>query len=86
MEEIKENGPVQMGFKVFDDFFMYKSGIYSKHPSAKVANVEDPYHSVKVLGWGSENGVDYWVLLFLYIPYLIKHLLINFFYHISACG
>lgn len=61
MEEIKENGPVQMGFKVFDDFFMYKSGIYSKHPSAKVANVEDPYHSVKVLGWGSENGVDYWL-------------------------
>ena len=40
---------------------MYKGGIYSKHPKAKVANVQDPYHSVKVLGWGSENGVDYWV-------------------------
>lgn len=61
MEEIKENGPVQMGFKVFEDFFMYKSGIYSKHPNARVARVDDPYHSVKVLGWGSENGVDYWV-------------------------
>lgn len=70
MEEIKENGPVQMGFKVFDDFFMYKSGIYSKHPNAKVANVEDPYHSVKVLGWGSENGVDYWVSLSFHIKYL----------------
>lgn len=64
MEEIKENGPVQMGFKVFEDFFMYQGGIYSKHPNAKVANVEDPYHSVKVLGWGTENGVDYWVCIF----------------------
>lgn len=51
--------------KVFDDFFMYKGGIYSKHPSAKVHNIQEPYHSVKVLGWGTENGVDYWVHLFL---------------------
>lgn len=61
MEEIKDNGPVQIAFKVHDDFFMYKSGIYSKHPNARVYDVENPYHSVKVLGWGSENGVDYWV-------------------------
>ncbi|CAF0732376.1 unnamed protein product [Brachionus calyciflorus] len=61
MEEIKENGPVQMAFKVYEDFFMYKSGIYSKHPDAKLLDVEEPYHSVKVLGWGSENGVDYWI-------------------------
>ena len=40
---------------------MYKSGIYSKHPSASIHNEKDPYHAVKVLGWGSENGVDYWV-------------------------
>lgn len=44
---------------------MYKGGIYSKHPSAKVHNIQEPYHSVKVLGWGTENGVDYWVHLFL---------------------
>jgi len=67
MEEIYNNGPVQVVFKVYEDFFMYKSGVYSKHPRASVLNVEDPYHSVKVLGWGTdENNVDYWVGLLLY--------------------
>jgi cathepsin B len=61
MEEIIKNGPVQVVFKVFEDFFMYKSGIYAKHPNAKVFNTQEPYHSVKLLGWGAENGVDYWV-------------------------
>jgi hypothetical protein len=50
MDEIQNNGPVQIAFKVYSDFFMYKSGVYSKHPNAKLANVENPYHSVKVLG------------------------------------
>lgn len=66
MEEILENGPIQIAFKVFDDFFMYKSGIYSKHPNAQILDVENPYHSVKVVGWGSENGIDYWVLAFFF--------------------
>ena len=61
MEEIIKNGPVQVIFKVFEDFFMYKSGIYAKMPETKLANFEDQYHSVKLLGWGSENGRDYWV-------------------------
>lgn len=61
MEEIIKNGPVQVVFKVFSDFFMYKNGIYSKHPRAELPNVKDPYHSVKLLGWGTENGVDYWI-------------------------
>lgn len=61
MEEIYKNGPVQVVFKVFEDFFMYRGGIYSKHPSAKIGNEKEPWHSVKVLGWGSENGVDYWI-------------------------
>lgn len=60
MKEILRNGPVQMIFKVFDDFFMYKSGIYA--PSWHVAvPMQNRYHAVKVLGWGSENGVDYWL-------------------------
>ena len=61
MDEIIKNGPVQVVFKVYNDFFMYKNGIYSKHPKAEVINVKDPYHSVKVVGWGTENGIDYWV-------------------------
>lgn len=64
MEEIYTNGPVQVIFKVYEDFFMYKSGVYSKHPRARVLNDQNPYHSVKVIGWGSENNVDYWVSLY----------------------
>jgi hypothetical protein len=67
MKEIKAHGPVQMVFKVFEDFFMYKSGIYTKHPLARVVDSMNPYHSVKVLGWGSEivNGkkISYWVCI-----------------------
>ncbi len=66
MEEIYTNGPVQVIFKVYEDFFMYKSGIYSKHPKAKIMNGQNPYHSVKVVGWGSENNVHYWVRIVLY--------------------
>ena len=61
MEEIYNNGPVQVIFKVYEDFFMYNHGIYSRHPKAKVLNVQDPYHSVKLLGWGTENNIDYWI-------------------------
>lgn len=65
MHEIKTHGPVQMVFKVFEDFFMYKSGIYTKHPLARVVDSLNPYHSVKVLGWGSEiisgKKINYWV-------------------------
>jgi len=61
MHEILSNGPVQMVFKVFDDFFAYKSGVYSKTKNAKLVSNDNPYHAVKVLGWGTENGVDYWV-------------------------
>lgn len=61
MTEIYENGPVQVVFKVYDDFFMYKSGIYKKSPHAKALNNVNSYHSVKLLGWGTENNVDYWI-------------------------
>ena len=60
MKEILRNGPVQMVFKVHDDFFMYKSGIYApiwQNWSLMQSN----YHAVKVLGWGSEKGVDFWL-------------------------
>lgn len=61
MREILIQGPVQAVFKVYRDFFMYKEGIYEWSRVAPEADVTDPYHSVKILGWGTENGVDYWV-------------------------
>lgn len=54
--EIYANGPVEGGFTVYEDFFNYKSGVYS-HVSGGVAGG----HAIKVLGWGTEKGVDYWL-------------------------
>ena len=48
MTEIINNGPVQVIFKVYEDFFLYKSGIYAKKSFAQPVNFKEPYHSVKV--------------------------------------
>jgi len=57
MNEIYTNGPVETSFSVYQDFLAYKSGVYSR-----VSNVFLGGHAVKFLGWGTENGVDYWLV------------------------
>lgn len=59
MQEVYNNGPVQVGFIVYDDFYYYKGG--------------DPYqvtessvmlggHAVKLIGWDYDaNGRLYWI-------------------------
>jgi len=54
--EIYANGPVETGFDVYEDFFSYKSGIYVYTAGAKAGG-----HAVKIIGWGQENGVNYWI-------------------------
>lgn len=51
------NGPVEAAFTVYSDFMSYKSGVY-KH----VSGSEEGGHAVKILGWGNENGEDYWII------------------------
>jgi cathepsin B len=53
---IASSGPVETGFTVYEDFFAYSSGVY-QHVSGGVAGG----HAVKILGWGTESGVDYWL-------------------------
>jgi cathepsin B len=53
---IASSGPVETGFTVYEDFFNYKSGVYH-HVSGGVAGG----HAVKILGWGVEAGVAYWL-------------------------
>jgi cysteine peptidase C len=57
MQEIYQNGPVEVAFTVFSDFLAYKSGVY-KHVTG------DPLggHAVKMIGWGVLNGQKYWVI------------------------
>ncbi|XP_060520829.1 uncharacterized protein LOC132698652 [Cylas formicarius] len=56
--EIYKNGPVEAGFTVFEDFLSYKSGIYQPTTEKMVGG-----HAVKIIGWGEEDGVKYWLIV-----------------------
>jgi len=50
-------GPVDTTFDVWSDFDEYTGGVYS-HQSGTYEGL----HSVKIIGWGVENSVDYWLV------------------------
>ncbi|XP_063825434.1 cathepsin B-like [Ostrinia nubilalis] len=56
MLDIQNNGPVSTSFNVFQDFYMYKEGVYRYNHGSWVG-----IHSVKLLGWGKENKTKYWL-------------------------
>jgi len=55
--EIFNNGPIATGFAVYSDFFSYAGGIYELTPGSSFLGG----HAVKVIGWGNENGNEYWI-------------------------
>jgi len=57
--DLMANGPFQVGFKVYRDFFSYKSGVY-RHVSGSFAGG----HAVVVVGWGvdSSSKQAYWIV------------------------
>jgi len=60
IEEIMKallQGPVDSTFMVFSDFEDYNGGVY-QHESGMFLGL----HSVKVIGYGVENGTDYWLV------------------------
>jgi len=57
--EIMTNGPIQVAFMVYRSFMSYKSGVYHKHWNEFLP---EGGHAVKMVGWGTENGVDYWLV------------------------
>ncbi|PIC25502.1 hypothetical protein B9Z55_018408 [Caenorhabditis nigoni] len=54
--EIMTNGPVEASFKVYEDFYKYKKGVY-QYTAGEVLGG----HAIKIIGWGTENGTDYWL-------------------------
>jgi len=50
-------GSATAAFTVYDDFPTYKSGVYKKTSNKQLGG-----HAVKLLGWGTENGEDYWLV------------------------
>jgi len=58
-KEIMTNGPIQVAFKVYKSFMSYKTGVYQKHFWELLP---EGGHAVKIVGWGTENGTDYWLV------------------------
>jgi len=56
MAEIMTNGPVEAAFDVYADFLTYTSGVYSHKTGQYLGG-----HAIKMLGWGVDNGVPYWL-------------------------
>ncbi|NWH03823.1 C1 family peptidase [Desulfobacter latus] len=49
-------GPIPVWMKVYDDFWDYSGGIYTR-----TSSVEEGGHFVNIVGWGTSGGVDYWI-------------------------
>jgi cathepsin B len=56
-EAISKRGPVEAAFMVYEDFMSYKGGIYVHKTGDLLGG-----HAVKVIGYGAENGVEYWIV------------------------
>lgn len=54
---IEAAGPVETGFTVYEDFMAYTGGVYSHEAGSALGG-----HAVAITGWGSEDGVDYWLV------------------------
>ena len=54
--ELSTNGPLEGAFTVYADFLNYKSGVYQHTHGLPKGG-----HAIKVVGYGSEEGVDYWI-------------------------
>ncbi|UYV64293.1 CTSB, partial [Cordylochernes scorpioides] len=55
--EILLYGPVEVALDVYEDMPSYKSGIYKRQSNNLLGG-----HALKMMGWGVENGVKYWIL------------------------
>ena len=56
--EIIMRGPIGTFMTVYGDIVDYKSGIY-KHTTG----LNEGGHAVALVGWGKENGVEYWIVM-----------------------
>jgi len=54
--EVSTNGPFEVAFEVYADFYSYATGVYQH----KTGSYEGG-HAVKLLGYGEEDGVKYWI-------------------------
>jgi len=58
MTEIYNHGSVEASFDVYEDFLTYKSGVYQHKTGSYLGG-----HAIKIIGWGVENGHNYWIVV-----------------------
>ncbi|KAL3284731.1 hypothetical protein HHI36_018876 [Cryptolaemus montrouzieri] len=56
-KELYTNGPVEAAFTVYEDLLSYKSGVYQHVKGSALGG-----HAIRIIGWGEENGVPYWLI------------------------
>lgn len=81
MNEIFTYGPIASFFTVYEDFYIYKAGIYDDFSNLKIIKIWNfitfififagvyqhkfgkkvGLHVVRVIGWGEENGIPFWL-------------------------
>lgn len=55
--EIMTNGPVHATMNVYQDFFVYRSGVYKQSYGSDTG-----LHSIKIIGWGTDPSAGpYWI-------------------------
>uniref|UniRef100_A0A8C4N5A2 Dipeptidyl peptidase 1 n=1 Tax=Eptatretus burgeri TaxID=7764 RepID=A0A8C4N5A2_EPTBU len=63
--DLINNGPVVVGFQVYDDFMYYSSGVYHHTGLDDVFNpFEQTNHAVLIVGYGHDatSGLDFWTV------------------------
>jgi len=57
-QEMVQSGSIVVIFSVYEDFYHYSSGVYQRTAGSKFVG----YHAVRIIGWGTDNGVAYWLV------------------------
>lgn len=56
--EILKRGPITCSIATPDDFtYDYRGGIFRGHTNSTAEEID---HDVEVVGWGTQNGVNFW--------------------------